>query len=1056
MVAKEQSETELRQEGSTLQTLSEPAPHVQNSAPRQNRRGFSFLKAGGEMGKLIRAFDWDNTPIGGPEEWSPALKTMLQIMLANRFPHILWWGPQYVQFYNDPYTPIPGTKHPDKVLGQRGCDCWSEIWHIIGPLVDRPFQGGPATWDEDILLEVHRHGFTEETHFTIAYSPVPDETAESGIGGVLATVHEITEKVVAERRVAVLRDLGTQLSNAKTAEEVCKIGARTLGMHEKDVPFALLYLTERDGRQARLAATSGVEAADSPQVVDLASPCEGGWPFVLARDSALMQVINDLSPHFANRPRGHWSDPPTQAVILTLRSSKPREPAGFLVAGVSARLKLDQFYEDFFKLARTQIATAIVNVRAYEEERKRAEALAEIDRAKTAFFNNVSHEFRTPLTLLLGPAEDMLAMKYGILSRGAAEQVEVIHRNALRMQRLVNSLLDFSRIEAGRSKGLYAATNLAEFTADLASVFRAAMEKAQLKFTVDLKPLPEPVFVDREMWEKIVFNLISNAFKFTLSGEIKVSLRTKGKSAILSVADTGIGIPTEEVENVFKRFHRVEGRRGRTDEGTGIGLALVQELVKLHGGTISVQSEVGRGTTFKVRIPYGKNHLPAENVDAIQHVESKPAIGRAFVEEAMTWLPRSGTNELADNDGVSMSDTAVARPRVLLVEDYADMRNYTRRLLEPSYFVEAVANGALALEAARRNPPDLIVSDVMMPEVNGVELVAAIRDDIKLRIIPVILLSARAGQEARIEGTALLADDYITKPFSARELLARIDTHIRLARARAEANEAAQKEIAARKKAEEELRRAQEELSHHAEHLEKQVEARTASLREVLTQLEEFSYSVSHDLRSPVRAIAGYNNALREDFGAELPIAAQKYLEKIGRNAERMEHLVNDVLTFSRVARGDLRLHAISLQEFIEDARDHNPSLQEPAAQITVNTPHKVMADEAPLGQVISNLLSNAVKFVSPGDKPVVRVHSEARQERIRLWVEDSGIGIASQYRGQLFGMFQRLPAKKNYEGTGIGLAIVRKAVERMGGSVGMEANEPIGCRFWIELKNPT
>jgi len=262
MVAKEQSETELRQESSTLQTLSEPAPQVQSGAAP--RCGFSFLKGGGEMGELIRAFEWDNTPIGGPEGWPPALKTMLQIMLANRFPHILWWGPEYVQFYNDAYTPIPGTKHPDKVLGQRGCDCWSEIWHIIGPLVDRPFQGGPATWDEDILLEVHRHGFTEETHFTIAYSPVPDETVESGIGGVLATVHEITQKVVAERRVAVLRDLGARLANAKTAEEVCEIGARTLGAHEKDVPFALLYLTERDGRQARLAATSGIDAGGCP------------------------------------------------------------------------------------------------------------------------------------------------------------------------------------------------------------------------------------------------------------------------------------------------------------------------------------------------------------------------------------------------------------------------------------------------------------------------------------------------------------------------------------------------------------------------------------------------------------------------------------------------------------------------------------------------------------------------------------------------------------------------------------------------------------------------
>jgi signal transduction histidine kinase len=319
-----------------------------------------------------------------------------------------------------------------------------------------------------------------------------------------------------------------------------------------------------------------------------------------------------------------------------------------------------------------------------------------------------------------------------------------------------------------------------------------------------------------------------------------------------------------------------------------------------------------------------------------------------------------------------------------------------------------------------------------------------------------VLLSARAGEEARIEGATQLADDYIIKPFSARELLARIDTQIRLARARARAEQAAQKEITQRKRVEKELRRAQLELSHHAEDLEQEVALRTASLREAMAQLEEFSYSVSHDLRAPLRAIAGYNNALREDCGASLPTVARTYLEKIGRNAERMERLVNDILMFSRVARADLRLHAISLQEFIEGIREENPSMQEPGSEMTIETPHNVMADEAPLGQVISNLLTNAVKFVAPGAKPVVQVRSEQRDERVRIWVEDSGVGIAPQYRRQLFGMFQRLPSKKEYEGTGIGLAIVRKTVERMGGSVGMEPNEPLGCRFWLELKGST
>jgi signal transduction histidine kinase len=1009
------------------------------------------------MGELIRAFDWSKTPIGGPERWSPALKTMLQIMLANRFPHILWWGPDYVQFYNDPYQPIPGAKHPHRVLGQRGCDCWSEIWHVIGPLVDRPFRGGPATWDEDILLEVHRHGFTEETHFTIAYSPVPDESAEGGIGGVLATVHEITQKVVGERRTVALRDLSGRLANAKSPDDVCKIAATTLAAYDKDIPFALLYLTERNGRQARLTGTTGVEAQQfRDTVLDLDTRSEIHQPFLAARESGAMQLMHDLAPHFPVLPKGPWSDPPAQAALLTLPSSKPQEPAGFMLAGISARLRFDQFYQDFFELVRAQIATAIANARAYEEERKRAEALAEIDRAKTVFFNNVSHEFRTPLTLLLGPAEEMLAKKHGSLSTAAAEQLEVIHRNALRLQRLVNSLLDFSRIEAGRIKGLYAATDLAALTADLASVFRAAMEKAGLKYIVEITPLPEAVFVDREMWEKIAFNLLSNAFKFTLNGQVRISLSAEGNEAVLTVTDTGIGIPKKEVPNIFKRFYRIEGRRGRTHEGTGIGLAMVLELVKLHGGAVSVQSEEGQGTAFEVRLPFGKAHLPAEHIDSGRNVESKPSAGAAFLEECLTWLPESSADTTANTVTTKPASDSSSRPRLLLAEDNADMRSYVRRLLEPNYSVKAVVNGARALEAARKNRHDLILSDVMMPEMNGLELVRAIRADKKLRTTPVILLSARAGEDARIDGASQLADDYITKPFSARELLARVDTQIRLARSRDEAQQAAQKEIAQRKKAEHELRIAQEELRVHADQLEKEVEVRTASLREALSQLEEFSYSVSHDLRAPLRAISGYSNVLRDDCRSDLPPVAQQYLEKIARNAERMDRLVNDVLTFSRVGRAELLLRPISLQQFIEDTRAQNPSMQEPAAEMTIDAPHKVMADEAPLGQAISNLLSNAVKFVLPGTKPVVRVRSEQVNERVRLWVEDSGIGIAPKYRPQLFGMFQRLPAKKNYEGTGIGLAIVRKAVERMGGTVGMESNEPSGCRFWIELKGST
>jgi PAS domain S-box-containing protein len=754
------------------------------------------------MGALMRSLDWSKTPIGPVDSWSPTLQTMVRTLLANRFPMLLWWGPEYVQLYNDAYHPIPGAKHP-RSMGQPASECWPEIWHIIGPLIDTPFHGGPATWMEDILLQINRHGFMEETHFTIAYSPVPDETAAGGIGGVLGTVHEITEKVIGERRMVILRDLGTRPAEAKTAEEACAVAAHTLAAQEQDIPFALLYLTDPDGQHARLAGAAGVAQGEaiSPLVIELESDQLTGWPLSAARRSEQAQVVTDLSERFASVPHGPWADPPRTAVVVPIPSNKAHEVAGFLIAGISARLRLDDAYLGFLELARTQIATAVANARAYEEEKRRAEALAELDRAKTAFFSNVSHEFRTPLTLMLGPVEDLLAPSHADLSPAAMGQLEVVHRNGLRLLRLVNTLLDFSRIEAGRARAVFQPTDLAVFTADLASVFRAAVERAGLRLEVDCNSLAEPVLVDREMWEKIVLNLISNAFKFTFEGEIVVSLRQVGTQAELQVRDTGTGIPAEEMPRLFERFHRIENSRGRTHEGSGIGLALVHELVKLHGGSVGADSTLGQGTTFTVGLPLGSTHLPADRIGEACSATSTRTSASAYVEEALRWLPGEGRtgneadgvashlHELSDSD-VGRVPTDHERPRILVADDNADMRQYVVRLLAERYQVEAVADGEAALAAILRQCPDLVLTDVMMPRLDGFALLQALRGDARTRSVPVIMLSARAGEESRVEGMEAGADDYLVKPFSARELLARVSAHLQMARLRHEASEA--------------------------------------------------------------------------------------------------------------------------------------------------------------------------------------------------------------------------------------------------------------------------
>jgi signal transduction histidine kinase/DNA-binding response OmpR family regulator len=747
-------------------------------------RAADFHSSGGEMEALIRATDWSQTPIGAPHAWSPTLRTLVGFLLANRFPLLLWWGPQYIQIYNDAYRPIPGSKHP-KSLGQPASECWQEIWDIIGPLIDTPFNGGPSTWMEDIALEINRHGYMEETHFTIAYSPVPDETAPRGIGGVLATVHEITGKVVAERRVAALRDLGAEAREAATAEDACAIAAATLALHDLEVPFALIYLVQPDRMHARLVGATGLPPGGtlSPETVALDSECV--WPLTRAMAANELQVVEHLDPHNFGGPVGPWSEPPHTAVVVPIRSSKTNEPAGVMVAGVSARLGLDEIYRSFFDLVAAQIATAIAKARAYEEERRRAEALAELDRAKTLFFSNVSHEFRTPLTLMLGPLEELRA-SLSATQPEAQEHVESAHRNALRLLRLVNALLEFSRIEAGKVQATYEAVDLGALTAELASTFRSACEKAGLRLTVDCTSVTEPMFVDRDMWEKIVLNLLSNAFKFTFDGEIGVRLARTEHGIELRVSDTGTGIPPAEMPRLFERFHRIQGAAGRSVEGTGIGLAMVHELVKLHGGTVQADSTYGRGTMFTVRLPF----RPAPAHARVRRVAATTS--QQFAEEASQWLgnganasgqpPRASTDEPAL--AIEAASSAPGRTHILVADDNADLRGYLGRLLSPSYRVTAVADGEQALSLVRQFHPDLMLADIMMPKLDGIELVKAVRADPATAGVPVILLSARAGDEAKIEGLDIGADDYLVKPFSAGELLARVRSQLTLARAR--------------------------------------------------------------------------------------------------------------------------------------------------------------------------------------------------------------------------------------------------------------------------------
>ncbi|MEP6487601.1 ATP-binding protein [Microcoleus vaginatus] len=759
---------------------------------RQSQLVEQIFAGNSEMAMLMRSHNWSQTPLGAVETWPQSLRTIVPLVLNSRFPMVIWWGKELVLLYNDAWQPILGTKHP-KALGRPGQEVWSEIWDIIGVQLNSVLETGQATWSDDTLLLVDRYGYTEEAFFTYSYSPIFLETGE--VGGAFTAVTETTRRVIGERRLRTLRELAASTVEAKSVEDISRITSATLANNPYDISFALLYLVEQ--QQARLVGTVRIdpETPASPQQVDLA--IEGDcWKFAQVKKTGDAEIIDELITRFGMLSGGAWDEPSKQAIVLPIAMAGQKQLlAGFLVLGISPRRAFDDEYRGFFDLVASNIATAIANAQAYEAERKRAEALAELDRAKTTFFSNVSHEFRTPLTLMLAPLEDTIANLDGTIPPQEREQLLLVQRNGIRLLKLVNSLLDFSRIEAGRVEAAYEPVDLATYTAELASTFRSLIERARMSLIVDCPPLPEAIYVDREMWEKIVLNLLSNAFKFTLAGTITVRLQCVENWVELSVADTGVGIPSEELPHLFERFHRIKNSQGRSFEGSGIGLSLVQELVKLHSGKLDVSSTFGEGSCFTVTIPTGTAHLPPERIGASRTLASTALGAMPYVEEAQRWLPEGDFRlpildfEL-DNNPTNLNQAPAdraAQSKILLADDNADMRDYIRRLLSGSYIVKTVADGVAALTAIKKNPPDLVLTDVMMPGMDGFELLRSLRSNLATQDIPIILLSARAGEESRIEGLEAGADDYLIKPFSGRELLARVEASLKLARLRQEA-----------------------------------------------------------------------------------------------------------------------------------------------------------------------------------------------------------------------------------------------------------------------------
>ncbi len=955
-----------------------------------------------EMAKLILNMDWSASPLGPIEQWPEALKNTASLCLNSNFPISIVWGTEYNQLYNDGYLPLCGDKHPHS-MGQNFKECWAATWPAVKDSFEQAFTGKAAYLINERLF-VDRFGYMEETFFTFSFSPI---LGKSGVvEGLFIPVIETTEKMLSERRGHILREISATTSKAKTIKDVAQLTIHCLSEHHVDLPFALIYFFDDSRESATLIASTGLEATKTLCIkkVFLNQPQDQTWPLYESHDKKML-VLTDLEHRFWPFTCEPYPESVKNAVIFPIYLAGKHRRHGALIFGVSPRRALDEAYKTFYELLGASVTNAINTAYSYEQEKRRAEALADIDRAKTAFFNNISHEFRTPLTLMIGPLESILFEGETKLPQKIRTDVDVAYRNCIRLLKLVNNLLDFSRLESQQMEAFFEPVFLHEITADIASSFLPAMEKAGLQFIVNCNTIKKPVYIDKGMWEKIVLNLLSNAFKYTLKGSVTLTLKAVNDHVELTIRDTGVGIPTNEVKKIFDRFHRVKGIEGRTHEGTGIGLALVNELVNLHHGTIRVKSKIKSGSAFMVSIPLGSTHLPAHQIreHIVQRSASDHKYTKAFIEEALGLL--------FDDTSCSTETIQIAKvkgsERIVLAEDNADMRQYISHLLSEYYHVLSFANGKDALKAIVADPPDIIVSDVMMPVMDGLELIQHVRANKTVAKIPIILLSARAGQEAMISGIGSGADDYLVKPFSAKELLVRIKQQFAMLHLRQESNKLK----------------------------------------------DEFLANVSHDLRTPLTTILGFVSLIINKTAGNITSQQKDFLNHVTNAANHLLNLINDILDTTKIEAGKISFHPvrINLNTVVSEVVNTlTPATTDKEIKLTIKIAPRISMitqDPVRLKQVLYNFLSNAIKF-SPRHGVVFLHVSPHENDMFRIDVNDNGIGINPEDLHQLFSKFTQLHTKRKPSGTGLGLFITKHLVEAQGGTVSVKSELGKGSTF--------
>lgn len=705
---------------------------------------------------------------------------------------------------------------------------------------------GEAVYKENDCLTFRRYGngIPMESYHDWRYVPV--RAKDGAVVGLFNQSVEKTDQILAERRLGTVRSLSEQMLVVRSLQEYYDSIIEVLEENSRDAPFAMCYsvkpqstnesgvtvdvnlegslgvpdnhpsaprhlnVTVASKNKNMFGAGGNTVGLSSPTLSAISALSSGSgrihqyvdgitaWPIQKALSTRQCVVVNDCREFIKDYPLREWDELPVAAIVVPICSDSSTEiPESVLVLGLNVRRPFDAEYDSWVHVIRSHLASSLTSVKAVEAEKKRVEDQVRMEKAKTAWFRGAAHDLRSPLALVSGPLDDVL---HSNLAPKQKNSLTTAKRNVDRLMRLVDALMDFSRLEAGKVEGRFVPTDLVPFIAELAGLFRPAIERMGIDLVLDLETSDRLVYVDPTLFETVVSNLIGNAMKYTEEGQIIVRLRYTDV-AELSIIDTGVGIPADELKSVTEVFHRATTAVQSGSQGTGLGLSIVREILHLHDGSLEISStsqleSANHGSTFTAKLSLQERR--------VSFASSENAVfgkyGQALADEAMRWKRDTASTEGSSSEaGIEsslgstsrFSDGLMFEPNdtLLIVDDNGDMREYIRNIFSPFCKVYEASNGEMGCKMALANPPSLILSDLLMPKMSGMEMLTALRNESSTRITPVIVLSAISSDEARVDALMSGAEDYMTKPFKPKELLARVHLHMHVGKKRKQLEE---------------------------------------------------------------------------------------------------------------------------------------------------------------------------------------------------------------------------------------------------------------------------